>query len=810
MKLICISKLTILFLLLGSVNLMAQQALAGKVMTDDREAVPFANVLLHASADSTLVKFTVTNEDGSFQLDNLEAGDYYLSIQFLGLNNYTSEPVVLRQSTEVMDLGTITMSSAANELAEVVVVHKVPLVKIEAEKITLNVENTINSVGSNAAEILRRSPGLRMDSNGEITIEGKKGVLIYIDGQLVNVGGGSYVGALEGLQSADIKSIEVISNPSAKYDAAGNAGVINIILKKSTLRGFNSAVNSTLSYGYTPKFYGAYNFNLRNERMNLYGNYGYYTGKTEGVQETIREQLNNEVMTTYDQRSVRVGDANNFNMKTGLDIFLSDRSTLGFFVRGNYTDTPEISEGVGNIYTVPGRIDSTLTSQNIRSPKVNSTNYNINYQLQGAGPNQSSLTLLVDYLDYRGREDYFQPNTYTDANGDVLRMNDFGGNSNADIDLLSMKVDYEQKAFGGTFSTGIKGSRVNSGNDFDFFDVLNGERILNQERSRFFSYEENIYAAYVNYSVGVKNFYFNIGLRGENTEGTGTLIPDAGQNEIFKINYFNLFPNFLASYTINEQQEIRFNYSRRVDRPNYESLNPFIVPIDELTYGSGNPFLQPQFSNNLQLSYRYKTIYTSLNYSKTTDYMAQVLEAIDDLRSFQTFKNITDVEVFSLSVSTGFNLTKIWSSRINANVVHGGYQGSLNDAFLDVSNTSLSFSNEHNFRLGEGLDMQLFGYYNGPRVDGIFEMRSLWSVDFAVSKKLLNNAASLRLAVTDIFKSWENRALIDYSGLILDGRITWESRQVKLSFNYNFGNSKLKQPKNKQSSSEEEQRRLRQ
>lgn len=805
LKLTC--QLIILLLFLSFGQIMAQQSLSGKVSSEEGP-VPFANVLLHTIADSSLAKFTVTNDDGSFVLENLEPGRYFLAIQYLGLSDYSSEPIDLTPGTETLNIGEIAMTTATSELAEVVVVERMPLVRVEPDKITLNVENTINSVGSNAAEILRRSPGLRIDANGEITIDGKKGVMVYVDGQLVNVGGTANASTLEGVQSADIKSIEVLSNPSAKYDAAGSAGVINIILKKSTIRGFNNAVNSTLSYGYTPKFYGAYNFNLRNEKLNFYGNAGYYTGKTEGVQTTLREQLFNGVPTTYDQRSVRIGDADNINMKAGLDIFLSEQSTLGFFVRGNYNDTPETTEGIGSIYTREGTVDSVLTSRNNRFPKVNNTNYNINYQLFGAGSNQSSLTILIDYLDYNSQEDNFQPNTYTSPTGEVLSIRNFASNATRDIELLSMKIDYEQQALGGKIGIGLKGSRVNSGNDFDFFNVQNDVEMLDLDRSRFFSYKESIYAAYINYNVGIKNFYFNLGLRAENTNGDGLLIPDTGANENFDIDYFNLFPNILAGYRINDQEELKFNFSRRVDRPRYENLNPFVVVLDELTYSSGNPFLMPQFSNNFQLSYRYKTIFTSLNYSKTNNYMAQVLEATDDLRSFQTFKNIADVDALSLNVSTSFNIGKIWNSRVNAGLVYSGYRGPVNDAFLDVNNTSFSISNEHNFRFGGGWDAQLFGYYNGARVDGIFEMRPLWSVDFALSKGIWNNAATLRLAVTDIFKSWRNRALIDYSGLDLDGTITWESRQVKLSFNYSFGNNKLKQPQQKQSSSSEEQRRL--
>ncbi|SFF10308.1 Outer membrane receptor proteins, mostly Fe transport [Chitinophaga sp. CF118] len=788
--------LCILCLIFSGVN---GQIISGNVVNEHNEPMIASGVSLLRATDSFLVKILPADTRGNFLFDNIKEGTYYVTVVASGFRKYKTDIFTVKDS---ITLPVITLVQYAKELAAVEVRSTKPIIEVKADRMIFNVSSSINATGSNALELLGKSPGVRVD-NSSLSVNGKNGVIVYIDGRPTNLSGNDLAAVLTGIPSANIEAIEVITNPSSKYPAAGNAGIINIRLKKSQSLGLNGSTSVTASFAHTPKYDFSGNFNYRNKFYNLFGNYGYQYGDNRTLSHFFRQVSGN----TFDQRATYIRTSDNHNYKGGADFFLSKRSTLGVLINGSALSGPFKTTSSTDIYRTPGVVDSFLNSANNQTKRLRRVNYNINYQYKDTVGR--SLNIDADYNTFRNNMNSAQNNEYKMDPDSILGINNIRTIALTDIDIRSVKVDYEQKALAGKLGIGAYYNDVSTENDFKVFDRSNTYEKLDSSMTSNFAYKEKIYAGYISYSRAINKVSFQLGLRAEATSALGSLTTlDAGAYRSLDTSYLNFFPGASLSYKLNNYSTWGLSYSRRIDRPGYEDLNPFVNILDELTLSKGNTFLKPQYTDNFQLSYNYKRYTAMLGYSRIKDFFTQVLDTVDGNKSVQTVKNIPYQYVLNFTTTAQFDVTKWWGVYCYLDINNSTYKGNLNNSYLDINVTRFLIYSENSFDLSHGWSAQLSGYYNGPAATGTTRWKEIWTVDAGLQKKVFDNNGTVRLSVTDIFNTLRPGGLIDFGGTYLRSDFRSESRRLKISFSYRFGKKSVKQARTRTTSADTESKRL--
>ncbi|OQP49838.1 TonB-dependent receptor [Niastella populi] len=798
-------------LLFCAVIAKAQQ-ITGNVKDDQGKSLSGATVALKKVKDSALVKLAATNTSGQYAFTGINAGSYFVAV------SYTGHVAKSSAAFDVSGTGDVTapevvLVKATGQLKEVVVAARKPMVEVKADKTILNVEGSINSVGQDALDLLRKAPGVVVDKDDNLTLAGKNGVQVYIDGRPTPLSGKDLSDYLRTLQSSSIEAIEIITNPSAKYDAAGNAGIINIRLKKNKSYGTNGSINAGFNQGITPKYNGGFSLNHRNKHVNLFGNYSYNDNTNENNINLRREVLD----TLFEQKSKLNIDNRSHNFKAGADYFLNRRSTIGIMANGSFSDMDMNNYSRTDISYIPNKqLDRVLIADNTNANKKNNINANLNYRY--ADSTGHELNVDADYGAYRNKSDQYQPNEYRDPDNNYLYSRIYHMYAPTDIDIYSVKADYEQNFKKGRLGLGGKISFVESNNDFNRYDVdpASGIKNLDVFRSNDFVYKENVNAGYVNYNRQFKGFMIQAGLRVENTHATGRsrgIKDDNGTlvdyDSTFTRDYTNLFPS--AAITLNKKpmSQWSFTYSRRIDRPNYQNLNPFEFKLDEYTFQKGNTGLQPQYTNSFGVTHTYKyRLNTTLNYSHVKDIFAQLVDVTEKSKSFITQKNLANQDIVSLNISYPFQY-KWYSIFGNLNAYYSHYKADLGvDRKVDLEVYAFTFFAQQSFRLGKGWTGEMSGWYSSPSIwQGTIKSSKIWSVDGGIQKTILKGNGSIKASVSDIFRTFKWRGTSNFAGQSTLASGNFESRQLKLNFTYRFGNSQVKAARQRKTGLEEETKR---
>ena len=792
------------FILLLSLTLSAQEYnVTGTVVDEKNEVVAFATAYILKSADSTLVKASVTGNSGFFKLGPVQPGSYLIKLTNIGYQDYLSQPMEVNSN---LDLGTIVLSLGAEDLEEVVVTYEKPIVEVMADRTVFNVDKTINSVGSTGFELLRKAPGVIIDNNNSIIVEGKAGVQIYIDGRPSVLRGQDLINYLETLQSTDIDAIEIITQPSSKYEAAGNAGIINIKLKKNKSLGTNGSLTAGYIQGRFPRVNSSITLNNRGKKTNLYGTYSNRFGDSYGFINLDRLQNG----TRFDARTTSRFDSNNHNINSGFDFYMDTKNTFGIIVTANFNNAIGKSESRTPIVPPGATMPVEVLLARSESDNV-SSNYNVNFNYKFADTLGHDINVDIDYGRFSSDRVNFQPNTYVDGTETmVLRTSNARFITPTDIDILAGQVDYEQNAFGGKIAMGGRISYVETANTFDFFDVVNGMDIFNPDQSNVFNYTEQINAGYLNYNIKWSKWNLQLGLRVEQTISDGELIStQENNNERVERNYTNYFPSGGLTYQVNRKNSLALTYSRRIQRPSYQSLNPFQFKIDELTFRQGNPFLQPQYTNNLRLAHTWNyRLTTSVSYSYISDFFAQVTEAVGDDQNFIIQRNVANQKIYNFGVSYPTKINNWWNIYFSLNAFRSEYEATSPD-FIPIDQNTLSFYGQNTFNLSETLRMEVSGWFSSPSIwGGTYRTKSLGSLDVAFQKKLLDDRMTARIAFSDILYTIPWRGETQFGDLIIVGSGGSDSRQVRFSLNYNFGRSEIKKARKRKTGIEEEQNRI--
>lgn len=795
----------LLGLLCLCISALNAQKISGNVVQSDGKAAEYATVLLMNAADSLLVKGAITNDAGAYEMEGIAPGRYFIQSNLVGNGKGSSD--VFDHNNSDKNLTTIKLQAATTELAQVTVVARKPIVEVKADKTILNIEGNINAQGQNALELLRKAPGVTVDNNDNIAIKGKNAVRFQIDGRDVPLDSKDLANLLKGMRAEDIAAIEMISNPSAKYDASGNAGIINFKTKKNKALGTNGSIGAEAIYGQSLKGGGNLSFNHRNKHMNVYGSYSNHFGDWHNTLDLLRDQQGSQTDPTkpnydpsrrYDQQSEMVDNNNNHNFKIGSDFFLNSKNTIGFIVDGRHAQGPweNNSRTVISPLDNPEQVESVLVASNHQPQNRNNFNFNLNYRF--ADTSGHELNIDANRGIYTYRADSYQPNRYYDAAEQTLTSEKiYRNNTPTDITVTILKADWEQKLWKGKFGVGFKLNNVETDNTFDFFNVLNDVPLLDTTRSNRFVYHEMVNAGYVNYNLQLKKWGFQAGLRAENTDWEGELTSlQVGKDEMPSDSYLSWFPSAAVTYTLDKKNQFNLTYSRRIDRPSYRDLNPFEDRLDELTFKKGNPFLRPQFTHSLELTHTFMGFMnTTFGYSHTNDMFTEYIDTASNGVSFQRQGNIASQNNYSLNIGCPLPIAKWWEGYLNLSGVISSFEANFRPGFsYKASFESFNVYTEQTFRLPKSWSIQLSGWYASPTIwQATFRSKPMGSVDFGVRKQILHGDGTISLNVGDIFKTSGFRMVNDFTpGLYMRGGGRNENQNVKLNFSYRFGNKNVK------------------
>lgn len=777
--------------------------ISGQVFDHQNEPVEFATVTLLNATDSSLIKGEFTNATGQFVFDQLHQGNYALLISSLGFEKVTLDKISIEAETAVVDLGSIALSPQSKELAGVTVSAQKPMIQHEHDKMILNVEGSAVASGGSVMDALEKAPGVVVSQDGNISLRGKQGVLVMIDDKPTYLSADQLANQLKAMPAESISKIEVITQPSARYDAEGNAGIINIVTKKNRNLGLNGAVTAGVekSQAWSPE--AGINLNYRIKQVNLFGSYNYSDYKQYQTLDVLRNFAAENSLSSVTEKSTMQNNYLDNSYKAGIDYFINDRQTIGLAVSG-YSDTySTINNTSATIYNSNGAYEpGSHTYGDIHNLSDNFS-FNLNYdgKLDTAG---TVLSADADYSHFNSEGDDHYETIYFEEDGSETGYPLlYHTQSPGIIDIRSAKIDLSHPfSHGWNMEAGIKASAVKNDNEEIFSVQQNSDWIIDSTKTNHFIYRENIYAGYVQLSKELKNFSIEAGLRSEVTESDGN---SETLHENFNRNYVQLFPSVSVSDKINDDHTISVSYSRRIDRPDYDQLNPFLFFLDPYLYQQGNPNLRPQLTNSLELSYLFKQNYNlSFSYSRTNDEIQEQFYQIDSTKTIVLLsENFGSNTTYAATAYAQLQPFQWWSL---TPVVTAFYQD-LETKYLesDFHNTQLGcqVNIQNSFTLPKGFSLELSAQYQSPVIFSIAAIEANGDVSMGIKKTFMDGKASVKVNARDIFNTNNIKGEIVYANINSSFAQNNDRRRFGINFSYRFGTSQESQ-RRRQSAIDEE------
>ena len=774
-------------------------SLKGKVLLNNSLLAEGATVTLLKSSDSSIIKITACNKAGEFEFNAIKTGIYILSVRKIGYQKFYSKPYQVGDNLATTNI--ILLPETSN-LKEVVVTGKRNYIEVTPDKTILNVDKSILDAGNSVFDILGTAPGVRVVENG-IYIKGGQKALVAINGKPIGqLSDDQLADLLKSYQSSMISQIEIITNPPAKYDAAGG-GVINIILKKSKDYGFKANVTESAAGGQDYKFNTGINLNYRTENLNFFGSYNFADSKIPRVLDIDRTIGSTELDENY--KSTSFLKSNGFN--GGVDYTINPKQTVGVLVFG-YDNHLGINKGnVTNIYN-NNQLDSDVTTNSHIKRSIANLNYNFNYRGSFGKDDKTTLSGDFDYSTYRRYSTELLENEFFDVDGAQYREPLFyTDNSPSQINVRSEKIDFTQ-ALSSTamLSAGLKNNQVNSNNNIEFGQAIDSASSFAPVPSLtdHFIYTERINAAYVGYADKYNKTSLSLDFRGEQTNSYAESL---NPNKTVLRSYFDLFPSLEVTQPVDKDNTLIFNYNRRITRPNYQDLNPFVSYIDQYSYSTGNSFLKPEYYTTYQFTDVFKDKYKlDLSVVVVNDFFSRVYQQNDITKVFTTTtSNIATRYEYNAEFTLPIDITKWWNADIylmNSFQRYDYFAGNVGNA----TTTDFEWRVLQSFTLSKTIKAELYTDWESPTYFGINHYAAEFQSRAGISKSILNNNGSIKLAVSDIFNSEYYRYNSQYTNLNLTGYEKLGSRFVTATFTYKFGKQSVKAAKHSSGNADEQKR----
>lgn len=733
------------------------------------------------------VKAAMSDMGGAARFLNIKAGTYTFSVTYTG---YKPQNTHAYHFPVNVHTDTIKLQLSNTALQEVNVVANTPFVQQKEGKVVLNVESSVTSVGSTVLEVLEKSPGVTVDRNGGIALKGKTGVLVMIDDKPTYLSGTDLNNLLSSMNSAQVFQIELITNPTAKYDASGNAGIINIKTKKNKQKGFNGSFTTSVGQGVYPKNSNSLVLNYRTGKINTFFNYNMNFVEYLTNIYALRKyyNANNTVTAKLDQPSYFSGTSFNNTIKTGLDYYLNPKTTLGIVLGGTLVNRHGNNRATATWLGVADRVDSAIATTNKSNSRFK--NGSINLNARHTISSSQDLEVNADLLHYNIQSGQnfnnrlLAPGGYEDlSRGDIPTT----------INIVSGKVDYSLKSEkSGTFQAGYKSSYSNT-NNTAFYENFDGAYWAEDySKSNHFLYKENINAVYSTFEKKYSKLTAQAGLRYEYTSYKANQLGNAIQKDsAFSRNYGGFFPSGYLSYQADSSNSFTLTAGRRIDRPIFQNLNPFYFIINKYTYQTGNPYLLPQYSWNLELSHQYKNLLTtSVSYSNIKNYFSQLFlnDAAEGILLY-TEGNVGSTYNLGLSSTLSASPFSWWNFTLQALYNHKQLKGFNGNTYTSQIN-QLNLNINSQFTIAKTYIAEISGFYTTKARNDVQELLyPTGQLSVGISRPLLKKKATLKFSARDIFYTNAMEGLTQFPNATEYFKLTRDTRVFTLAFTYRFGKS---------------------
>ncbi|GLB48965.1 TonB-dependent receptor domain-containing protein [Neptunitalea lumnitzerae] len=737
-----------------------------------KQPIPYATVTVKSKSDQQIITGVVTDDKGDFEIKNLEDGAYTLDIQFIGFLPYTKD-ITINKGTRNVNLGTIELSENVTQLDDVELVAERSTIEQKIDRKVVHIGKDLTTVGASAADIMNNIPSVNLDQDGNLSLRGNQNVRVMVDGKLSNI---PVDQLLKQIPSSSIKSIELITNPSAKYNPEGMSGIINIVLHKNANIGFNGNVSAGYTQGEEPKFNSNINLNYRNGKFNLYGTYGNNFGK----------YVNGGNIYRFDDNTEQFMDMRNNNeshlYKIGIDYYLNDNNTLSFFTNQNIFDGKNNSVTDILFYDDP-TLDQTQYFNNANNNHSSQYNFDFKHDFKKEGHN---IELEADYNDFTDDED----SNFIFTSGDLPDYQDFvdtdRSQTTVNLDYVNPLTENSKLELGAQtrlFSTDIKynstGLSYNSSGD------------LIATPSTHFVYDMDIYSAYATYGQNFKKWSYQVGARFETVD----IKADTNSVRAFTDKYTQVYPSAFVKYTPTEKNAYQISFSRRVDRPGISQVNPIREWSSPRISSYGNPALTPQFTNSIDFNYTRRLKAGSFTggvfYRQLNDEISRALliDELDENKLILTYQNFADNNSYGLELSSNYKPTKWWNFNASFDLFNQTQKGFVGSEYAEVDNTSYNFRMNNNFPISKKITLSIFGFYRGPNKSLQFNPKAMYFVNTGARYSFAEGKGTLSLNVNDVFNTM--RFAFDATRPYKqNGEFTWESNTLYLGASYNFGSGK--------------------
>lgn len=773
-----------------TINAQNFNKIKGRVLSNEKEVLSGATILMIGATNDETLKSTFTDKDGKYEFDNLKIKSFRISVQFVGFQKNVSNVIILSENNLVIP--DILLERVTDELKEVTITVQKAFVTQKADRIIVNPDALVSSAGLTVFEVLERSPSIKIDFNDNISIRGKSGVLVLIDDKPTYLSNEELANYLKSIPASSIDRLEIMNNPPAMYDAAGNAGIISIKMKKNITKGLNGGVNLAYGKGEFTRTNNSFNFNYRIQKWNIFT--AISTGRNDTYQDlTIKRTYftpTNQLSSVFEQNSYITPSRKNNSLKLGADFYVTPKTTIGIVWNGFNNPSEKNTINNATILDQNQNIINTIQSDNTSQEKFTNGNFNINmsHKLNDVG---KEISINLDHINYNSDINQNLTNNTFLPNGNLIESSLLNSSLPSDINIKSVKIDLNGSTYKGIkIDMGAKSSWVKTKNVANFFDVISGNKIPNYEFSNDFTYKENINSLYVNFSKDYKKISIQAGLRLENTNVNGN---QAGnpvvKDSTFSVKYTNLFPTLYVQYRADTIQKhvVGLSLGRRIERPNYKDLNPFTYPIDRFTFYEGNPYIQPTFTYNIDISHTYKNNFTTtLQYSYTKNVIFETNEQRGNIY-YSRPGNFAKQIFYGISINSSFKINNWWNLQLYSEFMNNIFQSQVYTETLDDSQWYFAIVPTNQFTISKKWSAELSGQYQTKVLTGQFMVEPIGTVRAGLSKKILKDNGSLKLNVSDVFYTNQVQGQIRN---IANASASWlsytDSRVVTLSFSYRF------------------------
>ena len=765
-------------------------SVSGKVVDKTlNQPIAYAAIVIKSRDESGVVTGGITQEDGTFEIKDLPEGELTFEVQFIGYRTH-SQPITISRKNRKLDLGTIVLEEEAEELSGVEVVGERTTIEQKIDRKVINVGKDLTTAGATASDIMNNIPSVNVDQQtGELSLRGNSNVRVMVDGKLSNV---PVAQLLRQIPSTSIKSIELITNPSAKYNPEGMSGIINIVLHKNANIGFNGTLNMGLTKGQEAKFNSSLDLNYRNGKFNLYGNYGNNIGKYVNNGFIFRTVENSEqIFDFFDNNKSHL-------YKLGVDFFLNDNNTISFFTNQNRYNGE--FDGITDVLYYDDLVRN--TTQFFNSVQENSSEqYNFDYKMKFKKEGHN-IELEVDYNKFKNDEDADFKSTGTTVFPNYKDFVDTKRTQTiANLDYVNpldsiskLEVGLEARIFETNVDYASTGLSFNS----------NGNLIPTPATD--FVYGMDIYSAYATFGQNYKKWSYQAGIRVEDVE----VKADTNAVRAFTDSYTQIYPSAFLTYSPSEKNQFQLSFSRRVDRPGLSQVNPIREWATPLISSFGNPNLVPQFTNSYEANYTrrfekgsvtggvfYRTIKDEIN-------RAVYVDRLDLNKMILTYDNFDDTSAYGIEISTNYKPLKWWSINgsfdlfsqtqrgITERLVGSNSTATLDDIVierLEVQNTGWNLRMNNSFKASKKLTFQLFGFYRGRNQNIQFKIKPMYFVNTGARYSFAKGKGTFSLNFNDVFNTM--RFAFDATNpYVQNGQFNWESQNVYVGLSYMFGSGK--------------------